>query len=221
MDLFLFITVLVVISASILAYTLTKNRGLRNRSRLLFFLFIIVFIIWTILNYYSLQPALSQYTLWIVRGIMIAALTHTTLIYLFAKNFPHKEFVLSKKLVITVSFIYVVVLLITVSPLLFSKILWENNIPTTVSGLGVYVFGVVTFFYFTAATVELIKKYRIEHSIVKKQILYLLIGELAMFSFLFFLHFVIVIWFGNYFFIPFGGLPVLLFIALTTFLRAL
>lgn len=217
MDPFLIITILAVTAASVLAYILSKNRGLSNKTRLLFFIFIIVFIIWTILNYFSLQPELSPYTLWIVRIIMVAALTHTCLIYLFAKNFPNNDFSLSKKLVVTVAIVYVIALLVSLSPLLFAKIIWQTNMPTTVSGPGVYVFGLATFFFIAAATVELIKKYRTSHDTIKKQLLYLLIGEVIMFSLLFFLHFVIVIWFGNYSFIPFGGLPVLFFIVLTTY----
>ena len=89
--------------------------------------------------------------------------------------------------------------------------------PTTVSGLGVYLFGAVTLFMFSAATIELIKKNRTERGIIKEQILYLVIGEAIMFSLLFVLGFIVVVWFNIYYFIPYGGLPVLFFIALTTY----
>lgn len=217
MDLFLFITLLTVTSASILAYVLAKNGGLRNRSRLLFFFFLLDFIIWTVLNYFSLQPDLAPYTLWILRVLMVFALTQTVLIYLFAKNFPHKELVLSKKLMISVTIIYVIVALVSLSPLLFSAAIWRDNILTDIPGPGIYLFGIVTFFLIAAATSTLIKKYRIEHGIVKQQVLYLLLGEVVMFCLLFFLNFVAVVWFQNYFFIPFGGLPVLFFVAVTTY----
>ncbi|EKD75876.1 MAG: hypothetical protein ACD_43C00286G0007 [uncultured bacterium] len=217
MDIHLIIASLTVISTSILAYLLAKSGGLRNRSRLLFFFFLVDFIIWTIFNYLSLQPDLAKYTLWIVRVIMVSALTHTTLIYLFAKNFPYREFILPKKLAIGIGLTYILTFLVSISPLLFSKVIWQDDVLRDVSGPGIYVFGIVTFFLISAATVTLIKKYKTEHGITKKQLLYLLMGEIIMFSLLFVTQFVMVVWFNIYYFIPYGGLPVLFFIALTTY----
>lgn len=217
MDSFLFITLLVVISASILAYTLAKNGGLRDRTRLIFFFFIITHIVFVIFSYYSIQRYLEDYTIWIIRVSMVNAVSQTILVYLFAKNFPNKKFVLSKKLILVCSITYMAVALVCISPLLFSKVVWVEDLSHVIPGPGVYLFGATTFYFIIAATFELIKKYRNTHGIIKNQILYLLIGEITMFAFLFLLNFVIVVWFGNYFFIQFGGLPVLFFIALTTY----
>ncbi len=160
MDTHLIIASLTVISTSILAYLLAKGGGLRNRSRLLFFFFLIDFTVWQIFTYFALQPDLAAYTLWIVRIIMVLALTQTILIYLFAKNFPQKEFVLSKKWIVSITIIYIGTALTSVSPLLFSKIIWSDEIQTTTSGPGAYVFGAVTFLFIVAAKTELIKKHR-------------------------------------------------------------
>ena len=179
-----------------------------------FFLFFsIVTSIWTILNYFSYQAYDYDISLWLVRFVMFFASLVSFSFFLLVYNFPQKNYIPSKKLIITLSFFVTIAAILTLTPAVFPEIeLVSGEPPKPVPAPGIAVFAIVSISLVLWGITTLIRKTLKSEKEEKGQFLFLLIGTFLMFALILFFNFFLVAVYSNSSFIPLSGIFILPFV---------
>ncbi|MEA3399110.1 MAG: ATP-binding protein [Patescibacteria group bacterium] len=113
---------------------------------------------WSISNYFSLQPVIFSELIW-ARLVMFFAIPHIVFFYLFIKNFPKENFSIPKKEIIYLSLVGGLLMVLTLTSLVFEKMTFINGIPTPTPGILIPIFGLFIIFVLISSIVLIIKKY--------------------------------------------------------------
>lgn len=216
MNLQLIVTVTAILANLILGLFIIR-KGLKGSVKVTFFLLILSFIIYTIVNYLIIISTNNFYILFYVRATMALAVIQTFLFYIFAKNFPEKILVFSKKQFLSLLTLNFIVVIFCFSPWLFSDVVVSQNKIEPVPEFGIGIFGIIVLSQMVLGIYSLIKRYKQSLGILKIQLVYIIIGTALMFGSLFFFSFLLVVIFNITFFAELGAVFTLPFTILTTY----
>ncbi|HVF69760.1 MAG TPA: ATP-binding protein [Xanthomonadales bacterium] len=206
------LTALINIALGVISY----NKNPRSATHRLLTLLTIIFALWTISNYFSLNSATIEDTLFWIRAVMFITAPLGPVLYLFIKAFPKPELKINKivlNLLIITTFI---VQAIAFTPLLFSKVTITDQVTPT-PGPGILLFALLFVGVPIAGLVELIRKYRKSLGLEKLQIKYLIVGITETFALLILTNFIAVVVFNYSGFVIFGPIFSLILVGFITY----
>ncbi len=186
----------------------TKNpKSTTNR---LFIIMIGTFILWSIVNYYSLHPILFSQLIW-VRLVLFTAAPLCLMVYLTFTVFPSQSFEGSKTLRLLAIVYTLIVMSLTLTPLVFSSIVVKNGSASPTVEPGIAFFVLLVAGMLGGGIWNLINKYRHSTGNTKLQLRFVLVGIAGTFGLIFITNLLLVILFKNTSFIAYGSFFTLIF----------
>lgn len=203
--------------ANITLGTIVFQYASRDRSRILFSLFILAQMFWITSNYFAFQVSIN-YFLFVSRLTMFFATLHALFFYLFIDNFLNKKPLEYKYKIIPSIFFGIVVALTTLSPLIFShlEVGADGNIYPK-SGPLIPLFGVFVAFYIISGFTVMISRFKKATDTEKQQWKFLTIGFILTFILVLLFSFINFIFLRNIKGVQFGHLYTLPFIVFTAY----
>jgi len=211
---------LIVAATVILGFAVYFNnpKSITNKT---FFWFALVTAIWGTVNYLAYQSDNPTLVLWLLRFIMFFAVWQAFTFFQLCFVFPETEKRFPKTYLTVLVPIVILTSFITLTPLLFSKIV-ELAEPGKVSnpdrGPGLFLFGPVAVGLVLAGFIILTRKTALaQQQILRQSHVFLLSGAVIMFTLIIIFNFIIPIFTSNRDFIPLGALFVFPFIGFTSY----
>ena len=199
-----------------LAFWVYRNNPKSTTNRL-FALLGISLSFWLTANYISIQPIFLDTSLFWIRLSIFLATPLTFLFFLLAHTFPQPQLQLNKKLIFFLSMCMLGVMLLTLSPYVFTEVHIEKGTPEPVAGLGIVPFGIFAIGMIVAALTVLIKRLRSSRGIERQQNIYMLLGVTLMFGAIIFTVFVPAAIWGTNTFVSLIPLYALIFLGMTAY----
>ena len=210
---FVFLSIAVMVNF-VLAVTVYRNNS-KSATNLVYTILSIVMSIWLVVNYFSLQPVFLRDSLLLIRLSLFFATLLNALFLLLAKTIPKQRVnlgVLGASLLIVST---ATVMILTISPLVFSSVQIVGNSPTPVPGPGIAIFGAFSIMLNVLAIHALIRRYRDSFGEEKQQIRLVMFGVLIMFGAIILTVFMPVVIFKSSLFVPLLPFYVLIFLTMT------
>lgn len=171
----------------------------------LFFFISLITVFWSIANYFSLNSDLAHVLFWI-RLVLFFALPHVVLLCLFIYNFPQSRSRLSPlKLKFLLAFL-VGMMVLTVSPLVFSGLDQEARRVVPIPGLLMPLVMLVILVSLISSLILMVKKYREAKDFERVQWRFMLVGISVSYALLILTNFLFVTLFRSTYFVQFGPL---------------
>ena len=202
--------------ANLILGGLVISRDPKSATNRLFFFLVIAMSIWGTMSYLSFR---DSDTLLYARLVLMFAVLFATLFFYFVLTFPNRNKMVSLKLS-SLSYIWtLVVMLLTLSPWVFSAIQKNNNngVGSPVVAPGIALFGLTVIFYDFGGLIVLAKKTFKSKGEEKIKRLYLWIGLTVMLVLIILSQFILPTFFANTSFIPYATVFILPFIAATSY----
>jgi signal transduction histidine kinase len=206
------LTALINIVLGVISY----NKNPKSATHRLLTSLTIIFALWSIANYFSLNSSTSEDTLFWIRAVMFITAPLGPVLYLFIKTFPNAEFKINKKFLYVLTYLTIFVMAIAFTPLLFSGVTIAEQITPT-PGPGILLFAFLFVGMPLLGFIELIKKYRRSQGIEKLQLKYLIAGISETFALLILTNFIAVIVFRYSGFVIFGPMFSLILVGFITY----
>ena len=207
------LTALINIVLGVVSY----NNNPRSVSHRLLTGLTIIFALWTVANYFSLNSATKEETLFWIRAVMLITAPMGPVLYLFVKAFPHSQLSINKKFLKGLIALILLVQILSFSPLLFSDVLISNGTIAPVPGPGVILYGLLLVGASIAGFWELIRKYIRSHGIERLQLKYLIVGITETFALMIITNFIAVVVFKYSGFVIFGPIFSLILVGFITY----
>lgn len=189
----------------------------RSASHIIFIFFCIMVAAWDIANYVSLHASQEEALLW-VRLTLFTAIPHSVLFFLFIHTFPNPRITLRPKYIYPIILVTFAALAVSLTPLLFSKVYFENGRPIPVVGPGMILVAGVIIGGVLLGGGFLWKRLRLpQSSVEKRQWRFIAVGFALMFFLLIVFNLLATIFFQNTSLIPLSPLFLLPFVLLTTY----
>ncbi len=188
------------------------KKSITNR---IFLIYALIISAWSIVNYFSVTVTGPQLLVWI-RLVLMLAVPHVFLFFLFVVNFPSPTLVISR-VYLTVLIIWMMVLMfLTQTHNVFSGVTIVNGTAVPVPG-GLIAYFAGSLIIITLLTfVSLIAKYRAAKKLEKGQLIHISAGLIVTYCLLLILVMLNVVIFKNTTFVPYSSLFILpLFIGIT------
>ncbi len=206
------LTALVNIVLGVISY----NKNPRSATHRLLTLLTVIFALWTISNYFSLNSESPEETLFWIRAVMFITAPLGPVLYLFIKAFPKPELKINKIVASLLIGTTLLVQAIAFTPLLFSKVTITDQVTPT-PGPGIPLFALLFVGVPIAGLVQLIRKYRKSSGLEKLQIKYLIVGITETFALLILTNFIAVVVFHYSGFVIFGPMFSLILVGFITY----
>ncbi len=136
----------------------------------------LVLSLWLIANFTSVLPIFLSQSLWLIRLSLFFASIMSALFYMFASTLPKEEYSFSRTKLLIVGSITVFVSVITLTPLVFTKVIVINNSPHPVPGPGIGIFSLVTTIFSLLAVITLFRKFKRSKDTERQQFGYALLA---------------------------------------------
>lgn len=172
----------------------------------------IIFALWTLANYFSLNSPTPEGTLFWIRAVMFITAPLGPVLYLFIKAFPHRTLKIDKKLLYALTGLTLLVQILAFTPLLFSGVTISGSQITPTPGPAIVLFAILFMGFPVAGIWEVIRKYRRSTGIEKQQLKFLVFGISVTFSLLILTNFIFVVLFKLSEFVIFGPIFSLIFV---------
>lgn len=198
-----------------LSVTITITLGIiilyKSRNYLLFALFCFVIGIWMIVNYISFQVSDVAASLMVIRSLMVLAVVHTTLLFLFINTFPTGGINIRAKSFWAITIATVLSIANALSPLLYSRVEFIDDQVVAIAGYGMIIFLLHPVGTLLLSLGMLIYKLSLARGIRRLQLKYITAGLLITYALILILEFVITnvlhisyfVQFASLFFLPF------------------
>lgn len=177
LELFVLSLALIVNSIIILLVLIKNHKSLLNRvSALLVF----ALALWTLFSYLSVDY--NPHTLFLMRLVMFSVVLENTSFYFLTKIFPDKLINKDRRFFIEITY-SILVMLLTISPFLFSDIAFNNDgsfSPVVAPGM-IFFLGHVAWFV-VGGIVALVRRYSRSNKAQKAQLRSLLLGALILYG---------------------------------------
>ncbi len=197
----------VVASMTVLAVmVLTSDR--RNASNVLFALFCLAAVGWSILNYISFtirDPALA---FWVIRAVIATGVWFVTFLYLFLSTFPNEQLAYTKRKRIGLFSVATLVSVLCFTPLIFREIgsVRDGLITTIINGPGIFVYGLYILGCVIGGVYVFFRKLYGSAGDERSLLWLVLSGMIATFSALMIFNLILPAFFDNASYIKFGAL---------------
>lgn len=206
------LTALINIALGVISY----NKNPRSTTHRLLTLLTVIFALWTVTNYFSLNSKGPTETLFWIRAVMFTTAPLGPVLYLFVKAFPHSKLKVNKIFLKILISLTVFVQLIAFTPLIFSKVTITDQITPT-PGPGIILFALLFVGVPLLGIIELIKKYRKTSGLEKLQLKYLIFGITETFALLILTNFIAVVVFHYSGLVIFGPIFSLILVGFITY----
>ena len=214
---FLVIAFTIIVNIFLSVLVLKSNR--RSATNIIFALLSIVTTLWLTVMFVSINPHFVAHELLWVRLSLFLASPQILLFYLLAITIPNDKLTISKMKKLLLALLSAIVMLVSVSPLSFSRVKIVNHnikaIPIPQAGMVLFVIYAICFII--AALYSLYKKLHMSSGYRKEQYRYVLAGLFVMLTLLFFTVLVPVVVFKSSFFIPLAPFYTIVFLGATTY----
>lgn len=193
------------------------KKSITNQTFLFFSFLTTVYGIFNYINYKVTSPDLI---LWFLRLTIFSAVWHAFSLFQFFYVFPKSKIEFSKSYKQILIPITIITSLLTLTPLVFSKIIQiagAGTVSNPERGPGIALFGGVVMFLVIGGIVNLFRKTLKASGLEKKQYKAILLGTLITFSLIITFNFILPVIFNELRFIPLAPVFILPFIALTAF----
>jgi signal transduction histidine kinase len=206
------LTALLNIALGVISY----NKNPKSATNRLLTALTVIFALWTISNYFSLNAPTADMTLFWIRAVMFITAPLGPVLYLFIKTFPQQELRINKKFLNALIFLTLVVQALAFTPYIFSSVTIADQI-TPKPEPGIFLFALLFVGAPIAGFVELIRKYRKSNGIEKLQLKYLILGVTETFALLILTNFISVVVFKYSGFVIFGPIFSLILVGFITY----
>lgn len=174
----------------------------KSASHRLFILFCADTILWTITNYISLH----YLSLFWMRLVMFFAVPQAFLFFLFVHTFPAEKIQLPKKIFLFLLVFIILVMILTLSPLLFSHLEYKDGQVIPVAGPAMLLFVIASFGSYFAGVFHAIKKLKhVKSKNEKLQWQLISFGLILTFLLVISFNFIAVVFFNESGFVRFGS----------------
>lgn len=164
--------------------------------------------VWAIINYFSLAASPLN-ALFFIRGVLVLAVPHVFLFFLFSRNFPNKKLIVPRRQFWGVAVLGSAMMLLAFSSYIFKSIDFSEYPPTPIPGTLMPFFSFALVFFFLVTIGIVIKKYILAREEVRRQWLAIGIGLVMAYTLLIALVFIRVIAFRDPTFVPYSPLFIL------------
>lgn len=186
-------------------------RNKKSATNLLFFLLNIDIALWSTANFISLHNNILFPVIFWMRLVMLLAVPQAVLFFLLIHTYPKTKMQLNRLILFVLIIISILTMFVTMTPLLFSSVNYNNGINSPIPGPGIILFLLVAVGSVVAGAITLIVKYRKAVGIEKISLKFILLGLISMFMLILTLNFLLVILVENMSFIAFSPLYTLPF----------
>ncbi len=206
----------IAIAASLILGSIIFFSDRKSVTNFLFLVIAVVTSIWTGFNYLAYQFVDPIVALWIVRLVMFFAALQAYSFFLLIVTFPNRSIQLKKPIFITLNLLVSLVLVLTLSPLVFPRVdMVPGSVPKPVPAPGILFFAAVAVSLVISGIVVLVRRVFKTSGKERVQQLVLLVGVFIMFGSIIFFNFILVAFFRNSSFIPLSGIFTLPFVICT------
>ncbi len=160
-------------------------------------------VLWSFANYFSLNPIFVDQIFW-ARLVLFFAVPHIVFFYFFVKNFPNQNLIISKKMIIIVGTLGLIVMGLTLSPSVFSSLRLVGSVSVPVPGKLIPIFAVFVIGLLLLSIFEIVKKYLNASQKEKRSWQVMLIGFITSYVLLIATNFILINTTGNSSFILYG-----------------
>ncbi|MBA3723764.1 MAG: hypothetical protein H0W89_02605 [Candidatus Levybacteria bacterium] len=174
----------------------------------------VIFALWTVANYFSLNSPTPEGTLFWIRAVMFITAPLGPVLYFFIKAFPNKELQINKKFLNAIVVLTLLVQGLAFTPLLFSGVTIVGSQITPTPGPAIILFAILFIGLPIAGIWEVIKKYKRSAGIEKQQLKFLVFGISVTFSLLILTNFIFVVLFNLSDFVIYGPIFSIIFVGL-------
>ncbi len=171
----------------------------------------VIFALWTVANYFSLNSSSADATLFWIRAVMFITAPLGPTLYLFIKAFPHRELEINKPFLYILIGLTLLVMGIAFTPLIFSGVTITDQITPTPAP-GIALFALLFMGLPIIGIFEIIKKYKKAVGVEKQQLKFLVFGISLTFTLLILTNFVFVVLFKLSNLVIFGPIFSLIFV---------
>lgn len=187
---------------------LKNPRGATNR---LFFMLTAVFVIWSVVNYISVHPVFWGQLTWIRLVLFCGGLLNLSLFLTFlAFPFPRIAQKYHRRVVWATTSTLLVILL-TLSPLVFRSLKIVHSSASPVPGPGIVLFLAQTLILVGLSMLTVITRYRSSQALEKDQLRLVILGVVGTFTLILSSNFLLVVFFHITALVPFGPAFTLVF----------
>ncbi len=202
----LVISAVINISLGVVVYV--KNS--ESATNKLFFMLTSSFAAWSIVNYLSVHPVILPQLIW-VRFVLFLATFLCLCVYLTFNVFPHYTLPPSKWTRKIATITAAVVMLLTLTPLVFKDLKIQNGNAQPVPSFGLPFFALTVVGLLAGGVITLVKKYHVSRGDERTQIRFVLFGLAGAFTLIVVTNFLFVVILHNTKLIPLGPAYTLIF----------
>lgn len=212
------ISVGVAVAAAALLGFVVFFQNTKSATGIFFLLFTLSSGAWSVVNYLNYQVGDPVLALWFIRLVLFFAVFQSVSLFLLLYNFPHSELKLSKKRLVILLTVSVLIGILTLTPVVFSGlIITPGQVADPIAQPGIILFGIFAIGMVSAGIISLISKIRRSKETESKPLWNLLVGVFVMFTFIIGLNFILPIVFNNTSFIPLSAVFTLPFAIFTAY----
>lgn len=182
-----------------------------------FLLFAIVNSCWVTFNYLAYRTTDPVITLWVIRIVMFFAVYQAFSFFLLMNTFPKSHIIIPSWWKQFLFPLVIVVSLLTLTPLVFSKVIFIKNNPQPNPGPGIILFALTAISLVIGGVVTIVRKLRTAQGLEKSQLKYVTAGVILMFVLIVVFNFLLTALFGNTSIAKLGPLFTLPFFILTSY----
>ena len=204
------------IAINLLLGIVVLQRNLKSATNILFLLLNLDIALWSGANYMSVFHSNQENAIVWMRLVMFFAVPQAVLFFLLIHTIPSMNIRISMKWLIPYLAAVAVIMGLTLSPYVFSRVSYSNNAASPVVEPGMFFFVTIAVGSLFAGFITLYKKIKRAEGALKSQLKLILTGVIIMFSLIVLLNFILVALFKNVSFVylsPLFTLPFSLTVA--------
>ncbi|MFA6000142.1 MAG: ATP-binding protein [Candidatus Paceibacterota bacterium] len=186
-----FIFTLVVSFAILYIGVITTYHDKKSATNKLFAFISLATVAWSFVNYFSLEPIFLPEIVW-ARLVIFFAVPHVVLFYFFVRNFPQIQLSISKIELYGISLVSVGMMVLTVTPFVFSGLHFAENGSIPLPGALMPLFGIFIVVMLLASIAQIIRKYTKAEPKEKTSWRFMLMGFVISYTFLIITNFILV-----------------------------
>lgn len=206
------VLILSILGNGILGY-LVLRKNPKSASHIIFTVLNADLFVYAILNFLANRQTDPVTALFLIRILMLLAVTQVVAMYLFLRTFPNERFHLPRSSFAYLAVTSVICMALALSPWLFRDVVFENGAPLPIAGWGMIVYMPLLLSMIVAGTISVIRKFRSAQGLLRIQLTYIIIGLATMTGLFVSLNFFAVVFFKNANFTVFAPLYILFFLA--------
>ena len=210
------IILILAVTFNLLLGFIVLKKNTSNATNRFFFMLTVAICLWSTTNFISVHPG-SINQLLLARLVLFFAAFLNLFVFLTFRVFPDSKIKNNKRLIWLSTIATVAVMVVTLTPLVFSNLTTNGRNVSPNPGPGIGIFGLQTIALLGGAVSSLVIRYRKSKGLRRLQFKYVLLGFVLTFALILFANFIMVAAFHNSTLLPFGASFTLIFSSIFTY----